>query len=317
VLALIIIARLRDNKWYNGMAIVIHALSSYKEADMSSVRIVADSGCDLPPELVARHKITIVACYVQFGQESIPDSDLPVDEFWRRVQERSTALGTAAPPPGRFQHAFQSLVSAGHEVVCLTLPRKHSATYNSAWMAAQEFGQRVRVIDSRSLTLGMGLEVLAAARAALAGLSAEAVQRTVESVRDRTSVIFALDTLEWVRRGGRLDRLMPLIDRVARTFSVKPVVELADGDFHLLGVARSMRAALVRIEEEVRLRLPVQEVAAAYTRGRDAANQLSMHLATMLGTTSSDIIVAEAGPVFATHAGPYALGAALVRAERP
>ena len=108
-------------------------------------------------------------------------------------------------------------MDAGHDVVCLTLPGKHSGTFNAAWLAAEEFGDRVRVVDTGSFSLGMGLQVLEAARQALAGRSAEFIQRTAESFRARTSIIFVLDTLEWVRRGGRLDLIIPMIDRVART----------------------------------------------------------------------------------------------------
>ena len=142
----------------------------------------------------------------------------------------------------------------------------------------QEFGSRVRVFDSGSFSLGMGLQVLSAAKEALAGRSADLIQQTLENLRTRTSVIFVLDTLEWVRRGGRLDRLMPLVEKVARTLHVKPILEMRDGEFRLLGVARSYRAALQRVEDEVRVRLPVEVVAAAYTRGANRRPSWSHNL---------------------------------------
>jgi DegV family protein with EDD domain len=282
---------------------------------MNSVRIVADSGCDLPPHLADRYAITIVPCYVQFGQETISDATMGVDEFWQRARGLSHAPGTAAPPPGQFQQAFQQLVSAGHDVVCLTLPGRYSGAFNSALVAAQEFGHRVRVVDSWSLTLGMGLQVLAAAKQALAGLSADAIQRSAEGLRERTSVLIVLDSLEWVRRGGRLDRLMPLIERVARTFHVKPVLEMVNSELRLLGVTRSYRSAVARLEEEMHARLPVDAVATAYTRGREAANELVVHLAELVNIVPGEILLQEAGPVFATHAGPNALGAAMIRRQ--
>ena len=147
------------------------------------------------------------------------------------------------------------------------MPGKHSGTFNAAWLAAEEFGDRVRVVDTGSFSLGMGLQVLEVARQALAGRSAEFVQRTAESFRARTTIIFVLDTLEWVRRGGRLDLIIPLIDRVARTLRVKPILEMSNGEFRLVGVTRSTRSALQRLEDELRTRLPVEAVAAAYTRG--------------------------------------------------
>jgi DegV family protein with EDD domain len=281
---------------------------------MNSVRIVADSGCDLPPALAAEYQITIIPVFVRFGQEMISSDELTNDEFWDRAERSGEAPGTSSPAPGTFHRAFQKLVAAGHDVVCLTLPGKHSGTFNAAWLAAEEFGDRVRVVDTGSFSLGMGLQVLAAAKEALAGRSAEVIQHTVESLRSRTSVIFVLDTLEWVRRGGRLDRVIPLIDRVARTFHVKPVLEMSNGEFRLVGVTRSTRSALQRLEEEINTRLPIEAVAAAYTRGCEAASELVARMAAMLNRRESEIMVAEAGPAFAAHAGPKALGAAVIRA---
>jgi DegV family protein with EDD domain len=279
---------------------------------MNSVRIVADSGCDLPPALAAEYQITIIPVFVRFGQEMISSDDLTNDEFWDRAARAGEGPGTSSPAPGTFHRAFQKLVAAGHDVVCLTLPGKHSGTFNVAWLAAEEFGDRVRVVDTGSFSLGMGLQVLAAAKEALAGRSAEVIQHTVESLRSRTSVIFVLDTLEWVRRGGRLDRVIPLIDRVARTFHVKPVLEMSNGEFRLIGVTRSTRSALQRLEEEINTRLPIEAVAAAYTRGCEAASELVARMAAMLNRRENEIMVAEAGPAFAAHAGPKALGAVVI-----
>lgn len=280
---------------------------------MNSVRIVADSGCDLPPALIHEYAITIVPVFVRFGQESISSDELTNDEFWRRATTGTQAPGTSAPAPGTFYRAYQKLVEAGHDVVCLTLPGKHSGTYNAAWLAAEEFGERVRVVDTGAFSLGMGLQVLAAAKEALAGRSAEFVQRTVENLRTRTSTLFVLDTLEWVRRGGRLDLIIPVIDRIARTLRVKPVLEMCNGEFRLVSVARSTRSAIQRLEDEIRERLPVETFAAVYTRGCEAAAELADRISTLTGKHDSEVMVAEVGPAFAAHAGPNALGAAVIR----
>jgi DegV family protein with EDD domain len=153
---------------------------------------------------------------------------------------------------------------------------------------------------------------MAAAKQALAGANIDAIQRMVENLRGRVSVLFVLDTLEWVRRGGRMDRLMPLIDKIARTLRVKPVVELREGEMHLLGVARSHATALARLEEEVRARLPVETVAIAYTRGRETAVDLAERLSALLGYVPADLMLREAGPAFAAHAGPNAIGAVVI-----
>jgi DegV family protein with EDD domain len=280
---------------------------------MPNVRIVADSGCDLPPALVDQYNITLVPVFVRFGQEMISSEDLSNDEFWRRAQRAPEPPGTSSPAPGTFYSVFEKLVDDGSDVVCLTLPGKHSGTYNAAWLAAQDFGEKVRVIDTGSFSMGMGLQVLVAAKEALAGKSAEVIQRTVENLRERTSIIFVLDTLEWVRRGGRLDRVIPLVDKVARTLKVKPVLEMTNGEFKLVAIARSTRSALQRLEDEVRERLPVQDLAAAYTRGCEAAAELAERIAALAGRPAIDVLTVEVGPAFAAHAGPNAIGAAIIR----
>ncbi len=280
---------------------------------MNTVRIVADSGCDISPELAARFDITLVPVYVSFGSEMISSDRLTQDEFWARVTRSGVAPGTAAPAPGAFMETFRGLVNAGYDVVCLTLTAKHSSTFDAAWVAAQEFGERVRVVDSGSFSLGMGLQVLRAAQDALAGHSADAIQRALESLRERTSILFVLDTLEWARRGGRLERLMPLVDRAARTLHVKPIFELTNSEFKLVGIVRSSKSAFQRMEDEIRSRMPVETLAAAYTRTRDLAGELVNHLGALGVQSPDEIMLIEAGPAFAAHAGPGAVGAAFIR----
>jgi DegV family protein with EDD domain len=281
---------------------------------MNSVRIVADGGCDLPADLVARYEITIVPVWVRFGDEMVASDSLTSDEFWRRALGETTPPGSAAPAPGAFQRAFEAVVSAGHDVVCLTLAARHSATFEAARIGAESFGQRVRVVDSGSFSLGMGLQVLATAAEAMKGAGADAVESLANNLRGRTSILFALDTMEWVRQGGRLSRIMPLVDRVARTLRVRPVVEMVDGDFRLVSIVRSTHAALERVDEEVRARMPVEMIGGAYTRGCALTAELRELLGELAPRPAAEVLVVEAGSAFAAHAGPRAMGAAVIRA---
>jgi DegV family protein with EDD domain len=281
---------------------------------MNRVRVVADSGCDISPVLAAEYGITIVPLTINFGQETVLDTQLTPDEFWARAARSRQIPGTAAPAPGRFYDTFRSLIGDGDDVFCLTLPANYSGIFNSAWLASQEFGQRIRILDTGSISVGMGLQVLASARHAVEGWDLDAVYRAAENMRDRTFVFFVLDTLEWVRRGGRFARLLPLIDRIGHAFHVKPVIELINGELRLIGVARTSRGAIQRIEQEVRARLPIEAARTAYTRGRQAAVDLAENLSAVLDLPASDLLPQEAGPVFASHAGPNAFGTVVVRA---
>ncbi len=281
---------------------------------MNGVRIVADSGCDLPRELVGKYQITIVPILLRFGREMVSDAEMTPDAFWARQARSGQIPGTAAPAPGVFSAAFRRVIEEGNDVLCFTLPSGYSGLYNSARLAAEEFGPRARVFDSGSISVGMGLQVLSAAHLAAAGKSLEEIYRHAESMRGRTSVVFMLDSLEWVRRGGRLARFLPLIDRVARAFQVKPVIEMLNGELHLLGVTRSYRNAVQRIEQEVRARLPAEAFCTAYTRSRAAAEQLAERLGNLPGVPVGELTLEDAGPDIAAHAGPNALGAVVVRA---
>jgi DegV family protein with EDD domain len=279
---------------------------------MNRVCVVADGGCDLSPALVAEYQVEIVPVFVRFGDEMVSSRELSLAEFWARAANFPRPLGTSAAGPAAFYEAFRKLVSKGYDVVCLTLPSLHSTSFNSAWVAAQEFEERVRVVDSRSFSVGMGLQVIRAAQDALSGCGAEAIQTMLEDLRERTSVVFALDTIEWVRRGGRLARVLPLVDRITRTLSVKPVIEFRNGDLRLIGVTRSAQGALQRIEDEVHARIPLEAAAAAYTRGCQTASELAACLASLVELKHGEVMLTEAGAVFAVHAGPRALGAAVI-----
>jgi DegV family protein with EDD domain len=289
-------------------------VGEFSVAFMNRVRVVADSGCDISPVLAAKYEITIVPLTINFGQETVLDTELTPDEFWARAARSGQIPRTAAPSPGRFHDTLRPLIDTGDDVFCLTLPANYSGIFNSAWVASQEFGQRVRILDTGSISVGMGLQVLSAARHAMDGWNLDAVYRAAESMRDRTYVIFVLDTLEWVRRGGRVARLLPLIDRIGRAFQVKPVIEMINGELRLIGVARSSRGAIQRIEQEVRARLPIEAARTAYTRGQQLAVDLAENLSGVLNLPASDLVPQEAGPVFASHAGPNAVGVVVVRA---
>lgn len=277
---------------------------------MSPVRVVADSGCDLSASLVERYEIALIPLTIQIGNDSYLQGQIDAESLWQRLpNERAT---TSGPPLGLFRQAFERLVSAGYEVVCITLTSRHSSTFNTAWAAAQEFAGRVRVIDSYSLSLGMGLQVLTAAIAAQAGRSVEEVVALVENLRSRMQIRLVLDTLEYARRGGRLARLMPVIDRMCRALSIKPIIGMIEGELKLIGAARSLKGALQRIESEAANWGAIEQIAVAHTRLPDIVEEVARRLSENLHVMQESILIGEAGPAIGVHAGPGALGVVLV-----
>jgi DegV family protein with EDD domain len=282
---------------------------------MSPVRVVADSGCDLSASLVERYEIALIPLTIQIGNDSYLQGQIDAESLWQRLSnERAT---TSGPPLGLFRQAFERLVSAGYEVVCITLTSRHSSTFNTAWAAAQEFAGRVRVIDSYSLSLGMGLQVLTAAIAAQAGRSVEEVVALVENLRGRMQIRLVLDTLEYARRGGRLARLMPVIDRMCRALSIKPILGMIEGELKLIGAARSLKGALQRIESEAANWGAIEQIAVAHTRLPDLVEEVARRLSENLHVMQESILIGEAGPAIGVHAGPGALGVVLVIKRTP
>lgn len=279
---------------------------------MTQVRVVTDSAADLVPEMAAQMGITVVPLVVRFGSETYLDGQLTIDEFWQRVSEGQQP-GTSQPSIGAFEQAYSRLIEAGHSVLCLTLTGKHSGTYSGACTAARQFGDRVRVLDSLSLSLGQGFQVLAAARAALAGLSLDEVAQLVERVRDRTQLYILLDTIEFIRRGGRASLLLPTLTRITKILKIKPILALPDGRLAVHSLARSYGRGLEQIRDEILRLRPIEGLAVIHARCLDLARQMASDLSQRLGFPRDKIVFAETGPLLSTHSGPGVIGVAAVQ----
>jgi DegV family protein with EDD domain len=274
---------------------------------MRQVRVVTDSGADLPADVIAEFRITVVPLIVLFGQETYPDGKLSLEEFWHKIAQGQHP-GTSQPPIGAFEQVFARLVEEGYDVLCLTITGKHSGTFGTASAAAQRFGDRVRVVDSLSLSMGHGFQVLAAARAAAQGLSLDEVARAAEHIRTRSHLYLVLDTIEYIRRGGRADALMPVLGRVTKMLRIKPVLELVEGRLGLHGLARSFDRALAQMQEQIESLGSVQQLAVVHVRCLALAEQMAGALAEKLGLPLERIGVIETGPLLSTHSGPKVVG---------
>jgi DegV family protein with EDD domain len=282
---------------------------------MAQVRVVTDSGADLPAEVAADEGIIIVPLVVRFGEQVYLDGQLSADEFWRRAGESADHPATSQPAVGVFEETFAHLIDAGHSVLCLTITSKHSGTFGTASAAARRFGNKVRVMDTSSLSLGQGFQVLAASRLAKRGLSLDRIATVVEYVRERTHVLILLDTIEYIRRGGRADALIPVLSRVTRILNIKPLLRLVDGQLTLCGTSRSFEGGLVRIQEEIARLQPVESLGVIHVRCPDVAEKAARALAERLDLPLQDILVTETGAALSAHGGPKVIGVAAVQRD--
>lgn len=271
-----------------------------------SVTIVTDSGADLPGAMARELGILVVPLTIRFGDEEFVDGvDLTPSEFWERCAKGRKLPETAAPSPGAFRAAFEQAASAGAEgVVCINLSGALSATIEAARAGAAAVAAdiEVRVVDSRSITLGEGLMAVGAARLALLGKALDDIVAEVEDVVGRTKFFGAMATLDNLRRGGR-------IGAAAATFgsllSFKPVITIVDGaveaDSRQRTRARSLRYLVDKLEQHT----PVEQVGIVHGDAPDLEEFLEMLAAVV---PREAMVLGDLGPVVGTHAGPGSVG---------
>ena len=279
---------------------------------MLGIRVVADNSCDIPRSLAEELGITIVPLVVTFGQETYLDTELTREEFWEKARE-SGHPRTSQPSVGAFAERFKPHVDSGYHVICVTITGKHSGTYNSAWTAAQQFGGRVTVVDSLSLSWGVGWQAMAALEGGEAGRSVPEIVETLAGIRDRTHVTILLDTLEYLERGGRASRAMPTIKKAVSVLSIKPILTMTEGELKLMGVARSAHSGLRRLRQDALGAGPFEKLSVVHIRRPEAARKLADQLSQQLEPPPEELRVAETGTVLSCQGGPGVVAAIGIR----
>jgi DegV family protein with EDD domain len=276
------------------------------------LKIVTDSTSDLPLKLTQELDIAVVPLYVHFGQEVFRDGiDIAADDFYQRLASSPVFPTTSAPGPGVFAEAYKGLVDQGHQVISIHISSKLSATHQAAVTASQDFdSSKVTVVDSQSVSLGLGLMVMAAARAATEGQSLEQVVAQVEGAIPRGHTLFVLDTLEYLQKGGRIGRAQAFVGSL---LNVKPILQVKDGEIHPLERSRSRTKALNRLSELAAARSPIEALGVVYTTTPEEAKEMAGRLAHL--APDEEVLIAQVGPVLGAHCGHSVLGVATIRAE--
>jgi DegV family protein with EDD domain len=279
---------------------------------MSGIRIVTDSACDLPPATAAAHSIEIVPLTIRFGDtEYVDRRDLTVKEFWVKSSESKQLPETAAPSPGAFEEVFRAAATQGAAgVVCVCLSSGLSATFQSAQLAADAVKDTipVRVIDSRNVTIAQGLLAIAGAEAAASGKPIDEIVAVIEAKIPRMRVFAALDTLENLKKGGRIGAARAALGSM---LSVKPLIEVTDGAVAEAGKQRTRARALEHLIGLGKEHGAAEAKPLAVMHG-DAADidKFVDELCTALGRSRDEILVGDIGSVVGTHTGPRVIGIA-------
>lgn len=270
-----------------------------------TIRIVTDSACDLPQKLADELNITIVPLTFRFGDEEFVDREsLTPTEFWARCSSSPILPQTAAPAPGQFAQAYKDLAAAGASgILVVTISAELSATKQAAEQGVKEaaLGIPVTVIDSRSASMGEGINVIAAARLAKQGMGLSELATTITDMSERTRVWGALDTLENLKKNGRIGGAKALL---ASALSIKPIITVKDGKVAEGGKQRTRSKALAFVVEQFRAAGDVSNVAVLHAQCAD----VDAFVAQLRETYSGEIIIGDIGSVIGSHTGPGTIG---------
>jgi DegV family protein with EDD domain len=273
---------------------------------VSTVRIVTDSSCDLPADIAEQHGIEVVPLTIRFGDTEFVDrEELTTAEFWARCGQSPTLPETAAPAPGQFEMVYRRLADEGATgIVVVALSGGLSATLQSAELSARAVSDvvDVRVVDSRTISMGLGTIALACARLAAEGASTDAVEHHATDLARRTRVFGALDTLDNLKKGGRIGNARALL---ATALSIKPIIEVVDGMVEQGGKQRTRAKALDFLVDRVRrYEGRIENLAVLHADCSDVDRFVEM----LQPLYDGHIVIGEIGPVIGTHAGRGTIG---------
>ncbi len=278
---------------------------------MSRVAIVTDSASDLPPDVAARQGIVVVPLVVSFGEESFrPGVTMTTEEFWARMTAPDAPFPTtAAAAPGDFLDVFRKAFDEGAEaVICVNISEELSGTLKSARVAASMLpGREVHVIDSRSASMGVGMLAQVAAELGEEGVSAAEIARVLEQRTSDVGVYVALDTLEYLKRGGRISGTRAAIGTM---LSIKPIITVTGGVVETAGQVRSRFAARERVLELLTAK-PLERASVLHSTNADVGEFHDRFLARS-GLDPSRVQTMLIGPSIGPHLGPGCVGAVIL-----
>jgi DegV family protein with EDD domain len=296
-----------------GMVTRSKARSAKDPGGPVGVRVVTDSSCDLPVERAAELGIEIVPLTIRFGNEEFVDRvELSNEEFWRKVATSEVLPETAAPSAGAFEATFQRLAAEGADgIVCINLSSRLSATMQSAQVAAKALKGTcpVEVVDSLMVSMGLGLQCINAVGMSNEGADLDQIARTIEDQAQRTRLFGALDTLEHLKRGGRIGAAQALLGGM---LSIKPVIEVVDGAVAEAGKVRTRSKSLKLLADKVAAAADPQHVFVFDAQAPDIDEMVELLAPTV---ARDQIEFGTIGPVIGTHAGPRTIGVGWIDAH--
>ena len=273
------------------------------------VKVVTDSTSDLSPQVAQELGITVVPVYVRFGEKVYLDGvDISHDEFYRKLAESPVHPSTSQPSPSDFADVYRKLAKETDEIVSIQVTSKLSGTYNSALQGREvvRAGCHIEVVDSLSVSMGLGLIAMAAARLAKADEGLQAIMDEVKQAIPHVHLLGVFDTLKYLMLGGRVSKAKALVGTL---LNVKPLLTMRDGELLPAGLARTRAKGIERLFDFVKNALDVQELAIVHSTTPDEASSLRERIGSIFA--EERIHLARLGPALGVHGGPGTLILAL------
>lgn len=273
-----------------------------------TIRIVTDSASDIPSEVTRKLGISIVPLTVSFGKKVYRDGiDLNAEEFYSKLAQSEELPKTAQPSVGSFIDVYETLAQQDNEIISIHLSNKLSGTYNAALLAKEAMTKdcRIEVVDSESVSMGLGLTVIAAAKAVRDGVTFKEAMDIIHRNVSRMHLLAFLQTLEYLEKGGRLGKGKALLGTLLH---VKPLIAVREGEVQPFGRARTTRGALQRLYDFVNALLHIRGLSIMYTTVSKEVEILAKLLAPLF--PQDRIIVTQVGSTLGTHTGPGTLAVA-------
>jgi DegV family protein with EDD domain len=272
---------------------------------------VTDTTSDIPTYLIEQHELEVIPSLVVIdGQEYTDGIGITREEFYRRLPSLRTPPTTAAPSIGEFAARYESLLRRGCDhIISIHAAHQLTTIINSARQAASEFPNKITVVDSTSLSLGIGFQVLAAAEAADLGL--QAALNAIESTRKRLRVYAALDTMDNLRRSGRVPAAVTILGGMLH---IKPLIELTNGEVKPVAALRTTKKANEQMLSLILQEGELERLAILHTGAETRAKEfLNMVMEKAIRSMPRDIMMLNVTPTIGTHVGPNGLGFASIR----
>ena len=272
------------------------------------IGLVTDSTSDIPGELIARYDIKVIPAIINIGSQSYEDGKgLSREEYYDLLPVLKQSPTTSSPSAGIFESTYGDLISNGVEKIISLHPPTHlSGIFNAARLAAESFNEKVHVLDSGQLSMGLGFQVLAAAEAISSKKGIIEVLNLVSNIKDKVRVQALLDSLTYLRRSGRVSWAKAMVGGL---LNLKPIIDLRFGVVKRIGQARTRSQGIKRLKDDLHKSSPLERLAVLHT---NAENDAHTFLEDLNIKFSSPPLIVNVTTVIGTHVGPNGLGWALV-----